>query len=310
MTIAITLKVNDGVVIASDSATTMTLGADRNVYNNADKIFNLHKGSPIGAVVFGMGNIGPASLSTLIKDLRKRFATGEAKWRIDPRKYTVEAVAKQVSTFLFEEHYRPHCEKHIKGFKELPPYECPYLGLLIAGYSANESQAEVVRIDIEKEAKVEVVVTRDQNVGMNWGGDATAIQRLLLGYDYRMPRLVVEEMQPEMKPKDSAPGEAPEAEASELVDARKQAIERMSKAFKAASNGVEPLILPSSMPMQDVIDLADFLVELSAKYSRYTPGHQSVGGPIDIAAITKHEGFKWVRRKHYYDPALNPGATK
>jgi hypothetical protein len=25
-----------------------------------------------------------------------------------------------------------------------------------------------------------------------------------------------------------------------------------------------------------------------------------------IAAITKHEGFKWVKRKHYYNRAINP----
>ena len=31
-----------------------------------------------------------------------------------------------------------------------------------------------------------------------------------------------------------------------------------------------------------------------------------VGGPIEIAGITKHEGFKWVRRKHYFDTAMNP----
>jgi 20S proteasome alpha/beta subunit len=39
MTIAITLKVNDGVVVASDSATTMDFGAEGNVYNHADKLF-------------------------------------------------------------------------------------------------------------------------------------------------------------------------------------------------------------------------------------------------------------------------------
>jgi len=27
-------------------------------------------------------------------------------------------------------------------------------------------------------------------------------------------------------------------------------------------------------------------------YFRFTPGAPSVGGPIEIAAITKHEGFK------------------
>ena len=32
---------------------------------------------------------------------------------------------------------------------------------------------------------------------------------------------------------------------------------------------------------------------------------QVIGGSIDIAVITKHEGFKWIQRKHYYDKDLN-----
>ena len=59
------------------------------------------------------------------------------------------------------------------------------------------------------------------------------------------------------------------------------------------------------MPIQDAIDLAEFLVELTIKWSRFTPGPPTVGGPIEIAAITRHEGFKWIRRKQYYSPELN-----
>ena len=60
------------------------------------------------------------------------------------------------------------------------------------------------------------------------------------------------------------------------------------------------------MPIQDAIDLAEFLVDLTIKYVRFSAGAQTVGGPIEIAAITKHEKFKWIHRKHYYDADLNP----
>jgi hypothetical protein len=55
MTIAVALKVQDGIVLAADSASTLfgegVGGAGPgvvNVYNNADKIVNLGKGLPIG----------------------------------------------------------------------------------------------------------------------------------------------------------------------------------------------------------------------------------------------------------------------
>jgi len=66
-----------------------------------------------------------------------------------------------------------------------------------------------------------------------------------------------------------------------------------------------PLISPA-MPVQDAIALADFLVETTKGYVRFLPGADTVGGDTDICVVTKHEGFKWVRRKHYFDRTLNP----
>ena len=65
-----------------------------------------------------------------------------------------------------------------------------------------------------------------------------------------------------------------------------------------------PLVNPS-MPVQDAINLADFLVDLTKKYFSFAPGHNIVGGDTDIATVTKYEGFKWIKRKHYYPQHLN-----
>jgi len=60
------------------------------------------------------------------------------------------------------------------------------------------------------------------------------------------------------------------------------------------------------MPVQDAIDLADFLIETTKRFVRFLPGADTVGGDTDIAVVTKHEGYKWVRRKHYFNSILNP----
>ena len=64
-------------------------------------------------------------------------------------------------------------------------------------------------------------------------------------------------------------------------------------------------IVNGAMPIQDAIDLAEFLVDVTIKYVRFCPGSETVGGPIEVAAISKHEGFKWTKRTHYYSGALN-----
>ena len=33
---------------------------------------------------------------------------------------------------------------------------------------------------------------------------------------------------------------------------------------------------------------------------------ETVGGPIDVAVISKADGFIWIKRKHYFSKELNP----
>ena len=53
-------------------------------------------------------------------------------------------------------------------------------------------------------------------------------------------------------------------------------------------------------------EVAYSLVELTSRKRRYSTELETVGGPIDVAILTRNEGFIWVRRKHYFDVALNP----
>lgn len=75
MTFAMALKVTDGVVIAADSASSLTARSfDESgnpnlsiaqVYNNGNKVFNLVKGPPIGVCSWGLGAIGQFSIELL-----------------------------------------------------------------------------------------------------------------------------------------------------------------------------------------------------------------------------------------------------
>ena len=71
---------------------------------------------------------------------------------------------------------------------------------------------------------------------------------------------------------------------------------------------VTPLVHPA-MPVQDAIDLADFLVDLTKRYLVFLPGANVVEGKTDIATVTRHDGFKWIKRKLYYPFHLNPMET-
>ena len=60
------------------------------------------------------------------------------------------------------------------------------------------------------------------------------------------------------------------------------------------------------MPKQELIELAEALVSITAVERKATSDEGTVGGPIDVAFITKHEGFVWIKRKHFFEASLNP----
>lgn len=62
----------------------------------------------------------------------------------------------------------------------------------------------------------------------------------------------------------------------------------------------------ASLPKDELASMAEALVNLTRFKRRVSPEEETVAGPIDVAVITKGDGFVWVKRKHYFDPGLNP----
>lgn len=56
---------------------------------------------------------------------------------------------------------------------------------------------------------------------------------------------------------------------------------------------------------EDMAKLAESLVELTSLVRRMSPEEETVGGPVDVAVVSKGDGFIWIKRKHYFDPQMN-----
>lgn len=276
MTIVVALKVGDGVVLAADSASTLSEGTNiRNVYFNAEKVWNICKGLPLGAVTYGLGGFAGRSNASLAKDLRERLSSG-GEWELKKKEFTVESVANRFKEFYFDEHYTKEWPK-----KRTDPggvetdVHAPF-GFLIAGYSKEERLAEVWSFEVDEDGNPKVArIFGPDDVGVEAKGQPEAIFRLLAGWSPLILTGLVS-------------SGIPKADAESFLN----------------SLPVEKLVHPA-MPIQDAIDLARYCVEVTAGFVRFTPGAPSVHEPIDIAAITYHEKFRWVNRKHYYDPKLN-----
>jgi len=55
----------------------------------------------------------------------------------------------------------------------------------------------------------------------------------------------------------------------------------------------------------ELATMAETLVNLVSFRKQVTLEAETVGGPIDVAVITKGDGFIWIKRKHYFDASLN-----
>lgn len=274
MTVGVAVKVFDGIVLAADSATTLELkdtnGAvvDHQVYNNAHKVFHLHRDLPVAGLTFGLGQIGPASISTLAKDLRQRLMGKDPlreEWKLNPSAYTMHEVADRVVEHLYTELYAPLNAQGVLGF-------------VIAGYSSGSDQAEVWQIEIGGTTATPLPVQIGPPDAFGWWAFAQPlpVSRLFNGIDEELLRQIA-----------GMPG----IDATDL-QAKVRAIQE------------NPAIPP--MPLADAIALAHFMVDTTVGFRRFIPGTDTVGGPVDVASISRHEGFRWINRKYYYPSHLNP----
>lgn len=70
---------------------------------------------------------------------------------------------------------------------------------------------------------------------------------------------------------------------------------------------ISPILnIVSILPKDELASMAETLVNLTSFKRRITMDAETVGGPIDVAVISKGDGFIWIKRKHYFKPELNP----
>jgi hypothetical protein len=275
MTVCVAVCVHDGIVFAADSATSL-VGSDaagnaivERVYKYGNKVFNLDKRLPIVAMTSGLGAIGNAPIHSLAKDFRRELKKDDSNYLIDPNNYKLSDLVDSARSFLFEDRY-----------KKAPAINGDHsMQFWIGGYSSDRDVHELYRITIENgKCDAPEVLCNKGRCDIFWGGQPAAINRLVIGFDESLIQSL----------KDVG-----------VPDAEMPALTQIIRAKTTAQ------MLHPGMPMQDAIELANFLVETTKGFVRFLPGADTVGGDVDIAVVTRHERFKWIQRKHYYPSKLN-----
>ncbi|MBN6206560.1 hypothetical protein JYK21_08845 [Ralstonia pickettii] len=91
-----------------------------------------------------------------------------------------------------------------------------------------------------------------------------------------------------------------EAIKNEISDALMQVYDRQREnilRYKRENFTYPILDVVESLPVKELADMAEALLNVAALKRKFSTSVESVGGPIDVAVITKAEGFTWVNKK-------------
>jgi len=254
MSLVVSLRVPDGIILAADSLMTFqTQAVPKEEFvrcpncnskiphslispppailspgsSNFQKLFCIKKKN-IGLGVFGMPFLTGRTIESHIRTLEKKIFENE----------TVERVAAKV-----EEYFRAELNKEVGNIENIPERQFP-LGFQLAGYDEQEINiGKTFSIEIGRTSKIEPL--HEKGFGCSISGD----QRVIL------------------------------------------------KLWKEDPNIPLPMPPFQLLPLQDAIDYAIFLIDTTIKFQKFTPMTPTCGGSIDVAVITPHSGFQWVKKK-------------
>ena len=69
---------------------------------------------------------------------------------------------------------------------------------------------------------------------------------------------------------------------------------------------IQPVVtVISTLPKEEMAAMAEALVEITTLKRKVDSSIESVGGPTDVAIISKGDGLVWIKRKHYFELELN-----
>ncbi len=266
MTVAIAVAISDGVILASDSASTTREQNGRTfIHHHKQKVFPLHDSLPVGLVTSGLNRIGAEGVATLCRDLKSmlsgRMRKDDGDWALNPDEYTLKDVFERVRRYLFEEHYLPQFDKLPKENR---------ISFFIGGFGAKDRFPAISEIQFKGQHMTGPDVLQAQrSAHVKFGGVAEATHRLMSGFAPQFPGIL---------------------EKSGIEK------EKITKIINSARGALFPPILHPHMPLKEAVEVVRFLTETEIRFAWFTPEPDTVGGAVQLASITRHQGFQWVAK--------------
>ena len=262
MSLGIAFKGPEGIVLAADSRVTLTYTSPGNndqvviqhsTFDNAEKLLRVKGQDFVGAITYGAGAIGsrePRTANSYLPEFEEEL--GDAR-------LSVPDFSKALSDFFMKQW------KEAKMSPEANP-----MVFLVGGYDEGDAHGRVFEVGVPNlpEPKEHF----EGHFGARWGGQFELTNRVIHGFDPRLPTAV-----------------------QDLLGISEN--ERDPELAQKLQNQLQLAIPWQFLPLQDCVDLSIFLVQMTISLQKWMVGLRGVGGVVDVATITRTEGFRAVQKK-------------
>ena len=265
MSLGIAFKGPEGIVLAADSRVTLTAvsqNADPQqvinaYYDNATKLLRVNGQEFVGAVTYGAGAIGSRSPRTAHSFLPEFEAELAAS---NNGRLSVEEFASKLSGFFMRQWEAA----------QMPP-QGPAMVFLVGGYDVDAPYGKVFEFYIPTAPKPKEQHPGSGQFGMVWGGQREFTDRIITGFDGQLP-----------------------GHAQEILNLTDEQKELLGAQLKQRLQAHIPFAF---LPLQDSVDLSILLIRTTIAVQNWVVGVRGVGGPIDVATITRTDGFRSIQQK-------------
>lgn len=90
------------------------------------------------------------------------------------------------------------------------------------------------------------------------------------------------------------------------VDSLAESVQKELTEFESDEMWGPIVEIVEDLGKDELAEVAETLVNLTSFRRRVTLDEHSVGGPVDVAVLSKGDGLTWIKRKHYFPAELNP----
>lgn len=150
------------------------------------------------------------------------------------------------------------------------PADADPMVFLVGGYDVGATYGRVFEVNVPRAVQPVERNPGDQ-FGVTWGGQLQAATRLVGGFDPEVPRVIQEYLQ---------------LDPSRQDDIRQHLVDNLGLP-----------ILYQFLPLQDCVDLAILLIRTTAQLQTFLVDIRGVGGEIDVATVTRTDGFRAIQQK-------------